>query len=408
MRSFTFNLESNWTKYLPFMLAKLGVYQGWLNSDAIMDKNKFMSSRYEYEHIRCVDDILKSLDDRSPPVAPALIVDKTKLDGTSTPSTQSSEFGKCWKVKDLGKEFGQLLKNENVENMRSFPFSSLNAPNMGEVNNLTPSLYLEPDPNHVNEFVAAVYIIDEVFHNGCIQRSSVSRNTRFESKNDPAWHYKDGDQFELLKMVNNDIIQSPITRLEDLNLKDKDGNELEQAFLDQAIDYLNGVIGIDMLSSKNTKNRQQQVQRNITTNAAIENKDVHRTLVWNLSQLDKIALHKIRLVNHLQKFGVAVFWVSTGTGPVSAEMRNLAALQAPIPSALFEDLERYRPVKEFFGLTKERPRYVDYLNETSNLFHITFKPQQGNLRLIAIIIYELRKKTFINNELEFYYQKEGS
>ena len=85
--------------------------------------------------------------------------------------------------------------------MRNFPFSPLNAPNMGEANNLIPSLYIEPDPSHCNEYVAAVYIGQETFHNNCVQRAEKIRGTRFESKNDPAWHYKDTEQFEIIRSM---------------------------------------------------------------------------------------------------------------------------------------------------------------------------------------------------------------
>ena len=96
---YSFDLESNWTRYTPFLLGKLGMYQGWLNSDQVMDQPKFNSSSYEYEPLGTVTDILQDLSKRPFPVAPALIVDRSTLDGTSTPSTQSTDLhGKTWKV----------------------------------------------------------------------------------------------------------------------------------------------------------------------------------------------------------------------------------------------------------------------------------------------------------------------
>ena len=399
MRAFTFNLDGNWTRYLPFLLAKLGVYQGWVNADAIMDQDKFVSSQYDYKPLGCVTDILQDLSKRSAPVAPALVVDRTKLDGTSTPSTQSTDKdGMVWKIPDLGNKFAQLFKQESFQKLRDYPFSPLNAPNMGEANNLTPLMYMEPDPNHQTEYVAAVYILEECFHNNCVQRAEKVRNTRFESKNDPAWHYKDGEQFELLKIVNNDAIQSPVHSLDDLNLKNHANEKLVQSWLDKALQYLNGTIGIGRLSSKNTAARQQQKQRLITTQDDFENKDVHRTVVWNLAQLNKTMLHKIKVANHFQKFGVAVFWVSTGTGSASADMRKTVGLQAPIPPALFEDIDRYKVLQEFFKLHKTRPRYVDYLDDNANIFHITFKPQQGessSLFMNIIMILFLGKSHYL-------------
>ena len=65
---------------------------------------------------------------------------------------------------------------QKVLNLRLYPFSPLNAPNMGEANNLVPSLYMEPDPKIVNEYVGAVYICVESSHNSCIQRAQGIRS----------------------------------------------------------------------------------------------------------------------------------------------------------------------------------------------------------------------------------------
>ena len=214
-----------------------------------------------------------------------------------------------------------------------------------------------------------------------MQRASNIRGTRFESKNDPAWHYKDVEQFEVIQMVNNDSIQSPIQSLDDLNLTDATFAPLTQAWLDRQMKFLNGQIPIGSLSSKNTHSKSQQNQRRYTQNENLEgSRDAHRQAMFHLGLLDKTMLHKIQMANHLQKFGVALFFVSTGTGPLSADMRKLAALQAPIPSALLTRLERFKEIQDHFQLfavKKNRPIYMDYLNPNANIFHITFKPQQG-------------------------------
>ena len=273
------------------------------------------------------------------------------------------------------------MANENVYNLRNYPFSPLNAPNMGEANNLTPSMYLEPDPNHVNEYVAVVFVGQESFHNKCVQRADNVRGTRFESKNDPAWHYKDTEHFEVLRIVNNDVIQSPVQSLDELELRDSQHQVLTQDWLQRQIQHLNGQIPIGNLSSKNTHMKSQQNQRKYTLNENLEgHRDAHRQAMFHLGLLDKTMLHKIQMANHLQRFGVALFFVSTGTGPASADMRKLAALQAPIPEALFSNLERFKDIQKFFNLfsvKKDKPRYMDYLDMNANIFHLTFKPQQG-------------------------------
>ena len=259
---------------------------------------------------------------------------------------------------------------------------------MGEANNMTPSLYIEPDPNHTTEYVVAIYIGQESFHNNCVQRAKTTRSTRFESKNDPAWHYKDVEQFEIIRMIKNDVIQSPIGSLDELELTDATFSPLRQAWLDRQMQYLNGQIPIGGLSSKNTHMKSQQNQRRYTKNENLEgNREAHRQAMFDLGLLDKTMLHKIQMANHLQRFGVVVFFVSTGTGSLSVDMRKLVALQAPIPAALLTKVERFKEIQDHFGLLKikkARPIYMDYLDQNANIFHITFKPQQGKLQKTSI------------------------
>ena len=99
MKSYAFNLETNWTRYIPFLLGKLGIYQGWINSEEIMDQKKFISAKYDYKPLGVVADILKDVSQRAKPIAPALLYDTNLMDGTSTPSTQSTDKdGKCWSL----------------------------------------------------------------------------------------------------------------------------------------------------------------------------------------------------------------------------------------------------------------------------------------------------------------------
>ena len=99
MKTYVFDLKANWTKNVPFLLGKLGVYQGWIDAEEIMDHNKYVSARYEYKPLGTVADLLKDTLSRAKPIAPALVFDSDKMDGTSTPSTQSSDKdGICWKL----------------------------------------------------------------------------------------------------------------------------------------------------------------------------------------------------------------------------------------------------------------------------------------------------------------------
>ena len=106
MQAYAFDLKANWTRYVPFLVGKLGVYQGWINADDILDQKKWVSSRYEYEPRGTIGDLLKDMSRRAKPVAPALVFDVSKMDGTCTPSTQSTDYdGQCAKMEQNGQSF---------------------------------------------------------------------------------------------------------------------------------------------------------------------------------------------------------------------------------------------------------------------------------------------------------------
>ena len=109
MLAYAFDLKANWTRNLPFLLGKMGAYQGWINSEDVIDQKKFVSSRYEYKPLGTVADIMKDLSNRAKPVAPALLLDPKKMDGTATPSTQSTDNdGKCWPFSQKGLSFKKV------------------------------------------------------------------------------------------------------------------------------------------------------------------------------------------------------------------------------------------------------------------------------------------------------------
>ena len=113
MQAYAFDLKANWTRNVPFLLGKLGAYQGWINSEEIVDQKKFVSASYEYKSLGTVADIMKDTSNRAKPVAPALLFDPAKMDGTSTPSTQSTDNdGMCYKMNQKGLPFAKVSWND--------------------------------------------------------------------------------------------------------------------------------------------------------------------------------------------------------------------------------------------------------------------------------------------------------
>ena len=118
MQAYAFDLDANWTRNVPFLLGKLGAYQGWVNSEDVIDQKKYVSSRYEYKPLGSVADIMKDISDRAKPVAPALLFDASKMDGTCTPSTHSTDNdGKCWRMGNRNLPFVKVRYSKKLLNI---------------------------------------------------------------------------------------------------------------------------------------------------------------------------------------------------------------------------------------------------------------------------------------------------
>ena len=109
MQAYAFDLKANWTRNLPFLLGKLGIYQGWLDSQDIINQKKFITARYDYQPLGTIADLLKDTSTRARPIAPALLYDPKLMDGTATPSVQTTDRdGKCCKLETDGLTFAEV------------------------------------------------------------------------------------------------------------------------------------------------------------------------------------------------------------------------------------------------------------------------------------------------------------
>lgn len=70
--------------------------------------------------------------------------------------------------------------------------------------------------------------------------NSEARATRFDSRNYTASKYRDIATFQLIKIVHNGLVQAPIKSLDDLKLRDKDGEIITQKWLDDILLQMNG------------------------------------------------------------------------------------------------------------------------------------------------------------------------
>lgn len=67
-----------------------------------------------------------------------------------------------------------------------------------------------------------------------------ARATRYDSRNYTASRHRDVATFQLIRIVQNGLVQAPIKSLDDIKLRDKDGEIITQAWLDRIIGLMNG------------------------------------------------------------------------------------------------------------------------------------------------------------------------
>ena len=88
--------------------------------------------------------------------------------------------------------------------------------------------------------------------------------TKMDCRNDPAWHVKNTQKFGATVIVSLGDEQVEVARIEDLDLRDKDGNLVTTERLDYHMGYLNGTTPIGSFSSQSSLHRPNQNQRAYT------------------------------------------------------------------------------------------------------------------------------------------------
>ena len=131
----------NWAAYTPYFLIRGGAMQGWLDMYKAIAAKKYDNERFHFNRTAFVNDLFEDPTQPEIPVAPAL--DFTlEMDGTATPSTQNASV----LPKPLQDKKREPWGTQLAYEMAKRPVSDLNAPNMGEFNNLIPPMYLDFNP----------------------------------------------------------------------------------------------------------------------------------------------------------------------------------------------------------------------------------------------------------------------
>lgn len=143
--------------------------------------------------------------------------------------------------------------------------SNFNAPTLGEFNNAKVSPYIEPDPNLDTRFKnGVIYIYAESRIKRGNNRRTNFMGTKYDCRNDPAWHVKNKQSFVLGPIVTNGLEKREVPTLDDLNLTNENGEPVTQAFLEEHMGYLNGETPIGTFTSSTMIHRAKAGQKGIT------------------------------------------------------------------------------------------------------------------------------------------------
>ena len=86
------------------------------------------------------------------------------------------------------------------------------------------------------------------------------------------------------------------------------------------------------------------------------------------------------MTNRFWQAKCGIVWVTSGTGLFNVDVRANCGLLAELPHAMVKDRKHFQTVTEHFQIRKcpkEFPRYIDYLDEGTAIYHMTLKPLRG-------------------------------
>ena len=256
---------------MPFLLCYVGAYQGWLNPNQAVPKDLFTTKKSE-QHEGFVTDLYEpelKLNDH--PTIPAANF-KRNLNGLNTPSLEGGVGSVPAMEHTLTGYEKQKWSSQQLKDVRYKPSSLKPAPVFGEFNNQIPPMFIDHDPNIKSAVEAVVYIQAEVRTVQQLYRHEDVYGTRYDPRNDPAWHRRaDQSEYQVMKVVKyTEAVQYPVKSINELNLVDSKNEKIDQDYLDTMISYLNGrrfIPGSDF-GARTSRGQMIKGQRNITEDRA--------------------------------------------------------------------------------------------------------------------------------------------
>ena len=235
MKLHVLDRSGDWAVHTPYFLFKAGAMQGWVDMYKVVSEQEYGNGQYDFAEVPFVSDLYENPAQTQTPAAPALEF-KLEMDGTATPSTENASV-----LPKLNQEDKNLPWSSDVaKKMVEQPTSDHNAPNMGEFNDLIPSMYLDFDPNIKSAYDYIVIISMETRNPNDILVNPAARATRFDSRNYTANQYRGTAQFQLVTIVKMGCMKGAVKSLDDLKLRDKDGDLITQEWLDHILSLMNG------------------------------------------------------------------------------------------------------------------------------------------------------------------------
>ena len=135
---------------------------------------------------------------------------------------------------------------------------------MGEFNNAKVTPFIEPDPTLKRRFKKGLIVIDTTTRiKGGNHRNYYHMHTKFDVRNDSAWHIKNMQKFSLAAIIATGTEMAEVESLDELQLTNKNGELVTHDFLMSHLKYLNGDTLISGFSSMTTLHRINQGQRAI-------------------------------------------------------------------------------------------------------------------------------------------------
>ena len=160
---------------------------------------------------------------------------------------------------------GHKLTATQIDGLTRKVRSPFNAPNVGEFNNAKVTPFIEPDPTLKRRFKKGLIVIDTTTRiKKGNHRNFYHMHTKFDCRNDPAWHIKNVQKFSLAAIIATGTEMAEVETLDELQLTDKNGESVTHDFLTAHLGYLNGDTMIHGFTPMTTMQRINQGQRSIS------------------------------------------------------------------------------------------------------------------------------------------------